>query len=499
MISAHGMRSRLAGLAAGATLLTSGIAAADNGVGGWSALAKWPVIPIHAVLLGDGRVVTYGTSVTGQQTGHLTYDIWDPRAGLGAASHLTLPNTVATDLFCNAQLVLPSSGELFMAGGDVWDGAHTTNRGNADTVLLDPVANTLTQGPSMSRPRFYATLTTLPNGEIYIQGGRDGEDQPEIRSTSGDIRPLTGIDTTSLYWWYPRHWVAPDGRIFGFSDRSMYYVDPYANSGNGSLEAADTMPEGGPSGASSSEVMYAPGKILRVGGGGYDNNATVDGSSAAAVIDINSGAPAITPTTPMPVGLHWHTATVLADGKVVVTGGSLKAKQLVGVNTRALIWDPATGSWTEGAPSKSRRSRLYHSSALLLADGTVLVGGGGARGPQTNLNAEKYYPPYLYTAAGAFAVRPKITAAPTNLTLGQQFRITVNRAWTIKRVTLIKTGSVTHSFNMEQRFMELPFKRSGPNLLITAPPSHTLAPPGNYLLFVIDGQGVPSVARVVGL
>ena len=197
-----------------------------------------------------------------------------------------------------------------MAGGDVWNGTRTTNRGNADTVLLDPVANTLTQGPSMSRPRFYATLTTLPNGEIYIQGGRDGEDRPEIRSTSGDIRPLTGIDTTSLYWWYPRHWVAPDGRIFGFSDRSMYYVDPYANSGNGSLEAAGTMPEGGPSGASSSEAMYAPGKILRVGGGGYDNNATVDGSSAAAVIDINSGAPAITPTTPMPVGLHWHTATV---------------------------------------------------------------------------------------------------------------------------------------------------------------------------------------------
>src|SRR3954447_2654517 len=84
-------------------------------IGAWSGLAQWPLIPIHAVLLGDGRVLTYGTNADGQQTGHLIYDVWDPGAGLGDGSHLTLPNTTSTDLFCSAQIVLPQSGDVLLA------------------------------------------------------------------------------------------------------------------------------------------------------------------------------------------------------------------------------------------------------------------------------------------------------------------------------------------------------------------------------------------------
>ena len=137
----------------------------------------------------------------------------------------------------------------------------------------------------------------------------------------------------------------------------------------------------------------------------------------------------------------------------------------------------------------------------MYAPGKILRvgGGGGARGPQTNLNAEKYYPPYLYNAAGAFAPRPTILTAPTRLTLGQRFKVTVKKAWRVRRVTLIKTGSVTHSFNMDQRFIELPFTRSGPTLRITAPARAALAPPGMYLLFIIDSDGVPSVGKLVAL
>src|SRR4249920_583922 len=110
---ARSARLRSAALLATTILVAPSLAAAANNVtGGWSSLAQWPLIPIHAVLLGDGRVMTYGTTETGVQTGHLNYEIWDPSMGLTTAAHFKLPNTVGTDLFCNAQLVLPGSGEV---------------------------------------------------------------------------------------------------------------------------------------------------------------------------------------------------------------------------------------------------------------------------------------------------------------------------------------------------------------------------------------------------
>ena len=94
--------------------------------------------------------------------------------------------------------------------------------------------------------------------------------------------------------------------------------------------------------------------------------------------------------------------------EVLVNGGSTVPNQLTGVAYQVEIWDPATGHWTAGA--SAAEPRLYHSNALLLTDETVLTGGGGAPGPLTNLNAEIYFPPYLYTSSGQPAVRPAITS-----------------------------------------------------------------------------------------
>jgi hypothetical protein len=199
----------------------------------------------------------------------------------------------------------------------------------------------------------------------------------------------------------------------------------------------------------------------------------------------------------MPKFLIWANAAVLADGNVVVTGGSMVDNELTGMNTSALLWKADSGSWTQGAQSTAGIARLYHSVALLLPDGSVLSGGGGAPGPQTNLNIEFYYPPYLFTNSGAFAPRPTITSSPGGITYGQRFPVGVNSAAGIQRVTFIKTASVTHSFNFEQRFMELTFTPNAGGLAVQAPSSAALAPPGNYLLFVIDSRGVPSIAKIV--
>ena len=142
------------------------------------------------------------------------------------------------------------------------------------------------------------------------------------------------------------------------------------------------------------------------------------------MIDITGGGtPVVTPTQSMSSQRRLSTATLLADGKVVATGGSAVWNQMTGVNTNAEIWDPATGTWTLGAAGAL--ARLYHSTALLLPDATVLVAGGGAPGPLTNLNAEIYYPPYLFRDNGTLAARPSIALAPELLQIGQSFALDV--------------------------------------------------------------------------
>ena len=457
-------------------------ATAGNGVGGWLSPSgdNWPLIPIHATLTPDGRVVTYGSKSDGKQSAFFNYDVWDPAAGL-SGGHITLDNRTQTDIFCSAQVVLPQSGNIFLAGGDNWTGTSTTNTGNDNTNLFDYTANTLTRGKNLNRPRWYATTTTLVNGEVYIQGGKGGADFPEVRDTSGNFRLLTGVPTSANGWYYPRDFVAPDGRIFGFDDRgNMYYV---ATGGSGwpakagKLSATYTY-------RTASAVMYQPGKILQFGGKW----------SGALVIDLTAMKPKWRTTGSMSSVRQWVTGTVLADGRVLATGGSAVDNALTGVNNSAELWDPGAETWTVGASGS--RPRLYHSVALLLPDASVLVGGGGAPGPLKNLNAEIYYPPYFYTSSGSFAPRPTIQSAPDSLNIGDVFTIDIGSA-AISRVTLVKTGAVTHGFNMDQRFLELPFTGMSGTLSVRAPVRASDAPPGYYLLFAIDGQGVPSLGKII--
>lgn len=471
---------------------------ANRLMGAWEPNGSWPLIPLHMVLLPEGRVLSYGTNPDGTQTGRFWYDVWDPSGGSVSGGHVTLPNTTATDLFCSAQLVLPGSDNVLLLGGDNWiaSAGSTNNRGNNDSLIFENQPTPyLTSAADMNRRRWYATATTLPNGETYIQGGKDGTDRAEIRGTTGSFR-LLGFDTSALTYWYPRNFVAPTGRVFGISNQSMYFVDTI---GAGTLTMAGTLAGSTPSGVTTTDVMFDVGKILRTGGGSQSATGTRDGKASAIVIDINGDQPVVSSIAPMPYRLHWHTGTVTADGRVVVTGGSRQPNQLVGVNYEALIWDPATGAWTVGAatPATNDHARLYHSNALLLPDATILVSGGGAPGPAVNTNAQIYHPPYLFSSAGQLAARPQILSAPDQVTWGQTFDVLSNTPWRIRRVTLIKTGSVTHGFNMDARFMELSFTRVGSTLKVQAPANANLAPPGRYLLFVLDGQGVPSIAKVV--
>ena len=497
-------RSTRVRLASAALMLTAAVGAtrADNVVGAWDSPAanNWPLISVHAALTPDGRVLTYGTwsvingnNNPAQQTGFFKYDIWNPAAGL-SGGHLTLDSARESDIFCSSQVILPDSGSVFIAGGDNWTGTGTTNTGNNNSNIFRPSDNTLyreviTSGPppvykNMNRARWYSSSTVLANGEIYIQGGSGGGDRPEVRDSNGNFRLLSNVNTSSLAATFPRNFLAPDGRVFGYdTNGNMYYVNA---TGTGQLTTAGQYTSSY-AGWTSSAAMYRPGKILQMGGN----------SNGSVKIDITGPQPVVTPVSQlMSSKRQWVSATVLADGRVLATGGSSQDNTLNDVNTSAEIWDPSTGNWTVG-PSGSR-ARLYHSGALLLPNGSVLITGGGAPGPLQNLHSEIYYPSYLYNSSGQFATRPVLNPnlSPDSLEIGVDFTVGVGSA-DIRKLTFVKTGSVTHSVNMDQRFIELPFTASSGTLFVQMTDKVTDMPPGYYLMFAFNQLGVPSQAKIV--
>lgn len=464
--------------------------AAPDTEGEWSAQLDWPLIAIHAVMTPQGNVFTWGTDSAGVQGAQFTYDLWNPDSGTGNASHNTLTNTLGVDSFCSAALMLPESGDILMSGGDARPQGFV-NSGINSAPIFDTGDNTLSSATDMNAERWYPTSITLPNGEILLNGGRDGLNRavttPEIYTPSTNTwRSLLGINTATYGYWYPRNWIIPDGRVFGIQNKNMYYL---STAGNGSVQDAGDLPNVS-FGNTSSAVMYEPGKILQVSGNG--TGSIVNG---AVMIDVTGTTPVVRETSrPTQVGRRWSNTVVLPDGKVMLIGGSQAANQLQGVAYRPEIWDPATEQWS--VMSAAQRSRLYHSTALLLKDGRVLSAGGGAPGPEVNTNAEIFSPPYLFNSAG-LAARPAIDFAPDEAPYGTDVFVAHPANNNITRVTLVKTSAVTHSFNMEQRFIELDFTDTTGGVRASLPESNTVATPGHYMMFLIDDQGVPSVGHII--
>ncbi len=460
--------------------------AGDEGeVGQWGPVVDWPVVGIHMALLADGKVLAYDSSADQLGVDDHSFTratVWDPTSG----SHVDAME-MGFNIFCSGLAHL-MDGTLFTAGGNKsenQDGIRQTHTFNHET-------NTWTRGPDMAEERWYPSVTPLNNGEILITDGVSGRpDAPEVRKTDGTLRSLsTAAKDLPLYPWLD---VAPNGRAFlSGPSTTMRSLDP---SGTGSwlgLGQRDTV-----SRSYGSHALYDVGKILVAGGG--------PSTASATTINLNGSAPQVAPTDSMETGRRQHNLTVLADGTVLATGGNSSGVPLIdmenGVYT-AELWDPDTGQWT--TLDSMQMTRQYHSSALLLPDGRVLSAGGGICGACTaagylNKNAEVFTPPYLFKddGSGELAPRPEITSAPGVVSYGNSFSVGTPQAASIEKVAMMRLGAVTHSVNMEQRYVPLAFTASGGSLVAETPANPNIAPPGVYMLFAIDSNGVPSVAKMV--
>ncbi|MEM7332512.1 MAG: putative Ig domain-containing protein, partial [Chloroflexota bacterium] len=161
------------------------------------------------------------------------------------------------------------------------------------------------------------------------------------------------------------------------------------------------------------------------------------------------------------------------------------------------IWNPDSGEWREVASMVTPRN--YHSVAILLADGRILVGGGGLSEDQLDVNhqdVEIYSPPYLFDDDGSLATRPAINTAPATVGYGETFSVTTSTD--ISNFSLIKLSSITHQMNTDLRFLEPQFSEvSSGQYNVTTHSNTSVLTPGYYMLFAMDDDGVPSEAHIL--
>jgi len=447
---------------------------ARSTVGEWSALMDWPLIAIHANLLKTGKVLVFDEEDT------ITHPmVWDP-ATLG----FTSTPIVNRELWCSGHTQL-ADGQVLVAGGHA---PHVGEVGINDTFLYVPDTNTWTTNADMFYDRWYPSLTRLGNGRVAILTGQITTgvfaDVPEMYDpVSGTMSALTSIATSELAEEeYPADLLLPTGKVLCISPQHgpVQLFDAAAPSWTHVNNTPILF---------GSAVQYRPGRILMTGGGPAFLTPAL---TRAAVLDTNAPAPAWQSINSMSFGRYMHNLVMLPTGDVLAVGGSATVDQQAASGPLPVeLWKPDTGTWTRLAALQV--PRMYHSTALLLPDGRVLAAGGGHNSAAPNqFSAQIYSPPYLFKGA-----RPAIGAAPDVVVYATPFTVGSTNAPNISSVSLIALGAVTHSNDMNQRYTELAFTSTATQLMVSPPADHDQVPPGYYMLFIVDSNRVPSIAKIV--
>ena len=473
-----------------AGLVTSALAQSDI-VGKWTTLPYlMPINPVHVALLYNGKVLIVSGSGNLAGNTNLQTGLWDPQTG----AITTQP--APWDMFCNGMATLPD-GRILINGGTK---LYSPFEGLPNASTYDPASNTFSNVQPTKHGRWYPTLTTLPDGRVMTFSGTN--------ETGNGTNNAVEIYTAGSGWspeyaapWmpplYPRMHVLPNGKVFysGPSAHSALF-DPSTQAWN--VGIADTK--------SGAYRLYGSSVLLPLTpGNNYDPKVMIFGGNQPAIasteiIDLNAANPAWQFGPSMSQPRIEMDAVLLPDGKVLAMGGSSNDEDPSTASLNADLYDPNTNSFSLAGANAF--PRLYHTVALLLPDGTVWLAGGNP-GDIFEQHIEIYQPAYLFTTDGHGnaipAPRPTITDLPPAATWQASFTVETPDASDISSVVLVRPGSSTHAFDMDQRLVGLAFTRESGALTVAAPPNANIAPPGYYMLFLLNSAGVPSVAKFIQL
>lgn len=454
-----------------------------QGPGQWEELAVAPDVTfMHACLLANSNKVLYWGYTRSDQSRLL--DPAGPTVSTPSNQTASLPgmNTDEADLWSAEHTFLnDAQGTVLAHGGFAGPGLNTKH-----SFLFDPATELWSQTGDTTDARFYSTTLSLEDGRPMTLFGTSSKSIEVYDPATGTwAAPIALPVSMNHHQYYPWTYLLPDGRLFiaGPHDPSQRLDwNPVGGIENFNMISGNRS-TGGEKGTSILLPLCLPNyepRVVVIGGN------TTSARKTAEIIDLSQPAPAWKSLPNLnEERAEQVNSVLLPDGRVLVAGG---ANSVPGGGMVEILDSRNIAAGWEVGPSMTYH-RGYHSAMIMLPDGSLLFGGD----PNSGV-FERYYPGYYYKP------RPQITAAPAGATYGNSFAVDSPQASSIGEVLLIRPGAVTHGFNMAQRAIECAIiGGTATTLQIEAPPNGFVAPPGWYLLFVVDNSRVPSVGSWIRL
>jgi hypothetical protein len=494
--------------------------------------ANGPAGAVHAVQLYNGKVLIMagsGNQWQNLQAGDFTSWVWDPTQTDQTKAWKFVPTPY--DMFCAGHVIMSNGNVLVTGGTKAYPQYDSKNNlvhdwdGSKQSYIFDVASETYVQTGTMANARWYPTVVSVGGGKVLVTGGLD-----DTARSLGAVSHNT--DTSELYDPATGKWSSLPTLDFSLSD-------PSTVTAAGSPGTTRTLPyypgltllKGGNlfySGASNGDNGVSPGiwnwktgaftrvqalpypyqrnaaatlllppaqsqKVMVMGGGDFSLPTTTD----TEIIDLSTQSGSLTWTKgpALSAAKMYVGAVILPDRKVFETNGASQFRQ-GGVHT-AETYDPATNKFT--VMNSPNEDRLYHSNAFLEPNGQVAVMGSQPLDGSFNMHIAIYSPPYLFkgtrpTVKGSFNQFDYSGKAMGNYT------VTTAVGTTLAHAELIRPSATTHSTDPDQREVDLTVvHNSDGTYSFAAPTDDTLVPEGQYMLFVVDSNGIPSTAKWVSI